>query len=684
MKVKRAILAIMIIGMAFNTGCNVSFMNDIHSYPLVPELTTAELRDYYAKSLEFDSIITKNLDVYRTDYELLDVDDESKINELEDAVNKTIGLLNQMEYVDTQDNRNIVSEETFNYIKAYLNDRKLTNGDIVSIKQALGHYFVDVQFKISSRSVGTFNTAASLLGIHGAFYHDNYSDIDKLDTTYLQSVIGKLNSYYIENNMDGYSASFDPLTGTFEFTNGDNGTLSNNTGTTSSTTESTDTTSSGTENTDATNGDTESTDTTSSSVDNTQVNVNSVLTTREQLLDIDLINNVAGSSTTQTAYMPQLNLVFNIPASEGDIGGIGIYPVGEQGLSKFGFNREQLDGTETLRFVYKQDVNKPDLLINTNIYSVFSEITTGFASNNDSIVPEFLMTEFEKILDRADRAIMNCDITALMSGDIFTDTSIGILRGYEDQYTNVLRQLSTIRRIVSRDVENSSYLVEVETQRQEGPKDGGVYGTYRDRSYVTIEQIGQEFVITDWLRLVRELQTEPDINPDSAVAKRLVATLDGVPSEEAKEAAKQLLQELYRADTYRVLRGPKEIPFNNATIIVEKGMYDCFNDDTEMLSADKLEELNSRIRSLLVKHGTNVSATHTGVITEWIGGSNNQIEFTTEEIITYNGMDDGVYLKCYYLLSNMSDKWVIDDIQIIEQEDVSGSELASLVDRISE
>ena len=113
-------------------------------------------------------------------------------------------------------------------------------------------------------------------------------------------------------------------------------------------------------------------------------------------------------------------------------------------------------------------------------------------------------------------------------------------------------------------------------------------------------------------------------------------------------------------------------------------MYDCFNDDTEMLSADKLEELNSRIRSLLVKHGTNVSATHTGVITEWIGGSNNQIEFTTEEIITYNGMDDGVYLKCYYLLSNMSDKWVIDDIQIIEQEDVSGSELASLVDRISE
>ena len=47
-------------------------------------------------------------------------------------------------------------------------------------------------------------------------------------------------------------------------------------------------------------------------------------------------------------------------------------------------------------------------------------------------------------------------------------------------------------------------------------------------------------------------------------------------------------------------------------------------------------------------------------------------------------MDDGVYLKCDYLLSNMSDKWVIDDIQIIEQEDVSGSELASLVDRISE
>lgn len=36
----------------------------------------------------------------------------------------------------------------------------------------------------------------------------------------------------------------------------------------------------------------------------------------------------------------------------------------------------------------------------------------------------------------------------------------------------------------------------------------------------------------------------------------------------------------------------------------------------------------------------------------------------------------------YYLLSNMEDKWVIDERQVIEQQDVSGESLSTIVNRI--
>ena len=54
----------------------------------------------------------------------------------------------------------------------------------------------------------------------------------------------------------------------------------------------------------------------------------------------------------------------------------------------------------------------------------------------------------------------------------------------------------------------------------------------------------------------------------------------------------------------------------------------------------------------------------------------------TEEVITYQGRDDGVYMITYYLLSNMEDKWVIDERQVIEQQDVSGESLSTIVNRI--
>lgn len=681
------------------SGCSTSvFKDDVASYQLVPQLTANEVIDYYSKAMSFDSIITKNIDVDKTTYETKEVTDQTKLNQLKSALSKTESVLKQMQYQYTDENNEAVNEETFHYIKAYLNDRKLSNGTIQQINQALGYYFIDVQYDIGARTAGTFTNQASMVGLNGAFIHSEYYNTDSVDNAYMTQAQTKLNAYYADNNILNKKATFNKATGIFSTDPNTSGSL-DFTDSTAVDNQPID------EPTDEDTAPVQKVDEQGNPVVDEDGNpvyeepvaeqpseeptpdsvsaTSSVLNSRSPHIDVSEFNTVVGSSTKQTAYMPELTKVYNIPAPEGTFSGIGIYPSGIGGLTKFGFNRGQLAGTVTLRFVYKDDLTNPNKLLNINIYPVFSEITTGFSANNDNIIPEFLMTEFEKLLERADRAIANCDLSALMSGNIYSDMGVAILRGYEDQHVNVLRQISTIRRVLSRDINNSSYLLEVESQRQEGPKGADVYGTYRDKSYVVVEQHGQSFVITDWLTMTRQMQTEPDINPDSAVSKRLVAlNLAGEVSEESKKEVTGLLGDLYKASTYRVLNGPKDIETSNGTETIQRGMYDCFDPDPEMLSSTRKEDINSKLRGMLVKHGTSTSAQHYGIVTEWIGGADNQVEFTTEEIITYQGRNDGIYMTCYYLVSKMQDTWVIDDLQIISSEEHSGQNLQSDIDRI--
>ena len=683
------------------TGCGSSMLkDDPTSYPLVPELTANEVIEYYAESLSFDSNITKNLDVDTVIYETQPVDvDSEEFKKIATAVAYTQAVLNRMTYEFNEQTDISINEATFHYLKSLLNDKKLEGGQIRKAEQALGHYFVDVEYDVSSRSVGTFKPQSSLLGLNGAFVYSEYYDKDQIDTAYLSQAADKLNAYYKENRILNKQAKFDRSTGVFstiingegpmlDFTESsltDSG-LNDEWQSIDSTISNPDMGMEGNPD-EGTLGDAVTEDVVEQPVQQAPQTGNKAANyvgIRSPKVDITEFNTVVGSSLKTSAYMPKLEVVYDVPASEGVIGGIGIYPAGTGGLTKFGFDRSELKGTITLRFVYKQDLNDPSLLRNINVYPVFYEVTTGFASNNSSVVPEFLMTEFEKLIERSDRAKINNDISALMSGKIFADMGVAVLRGYESQYVNVLRNISTVRRVISRDVDNSAYLVEVETQRQEGPKGADVYGTYRDISYVVIEQNGQEFVITDWLTMTRKMQTEPEINPDSAVAKRLVAlNLAGEISDEAKTEVSGLLTELYAACDNRVLHGPKDITVNGQAVTIQRGMYDCFNNDPEMLSSTKLEDINSRIRGQLVKHGTSVKANVDGVVTEWIGGADNQVEFTTEELISYQGRGDGIYQQCYYLVSKMYDTWVIDDIQILEQEEVSGEAFNTYYNRLA-
>ena len=146
-----------------------------------------------------------------------------------------------------------------------------------------------------------------------------------------------------------------------------------------------------------------------------------------------------------------------------------------------------------------------------------------------------------------------------------------------------------------------------------------------------------------------------------------------------------MLGNLYTAGTNRLLRGPKDIVVNGETKTLNKGMYDCFSSDTTILSSDELEYENSTLRNVLIKHGTDIQAIYSGTVTEWIGGYEDQAEFTTEELVTYQGLNTGYYMQVYYLVSMENDEWVINERTVLDEYEVNDAEqLASIQERVGQ
>ena len=726
---KSKMILLLILSAVLLNGCypKFSFMGkSAVDFPLENQLTEQEVIDYYKKALEFDSIAGRNTEIHEVSYETREVTGR-RVDELKSLVSKIEVELNKMYYDNTVANNKIISEETFNYIKSLLNDKRLVNGDVKEVVGALGHYFVDVEYEVKDRPIGNIKTTSTLLGLNGAFRR-NYADEDFVDSGYIISGIAKLNKYYEENNINkilSYDSSTesiiiqgDSIADFIDFTEsnmeGDSYGLSiigtrdkeddkhqdgdyinddeddyindidDDIDDSNEIEDAEETGETGDSNTEE---DESRIETESEPIESEVTNTNGqILGISERLPKVNTreFNNIAGSSMANSAYMPQLDIVMERPQSVQGISGMGIYPSGGLGLRKFGFNRSQINGKMVLRYVFKEDTLNDNEIIGFNIYPVIFEMVSGIGVDTKvTSIPDFLMEELDKLIERSDRALINNDLSALMSGEIYSDVGMAILNGYTNQYVNVLKNVSTVRRVIFRDNKNSTYLLEVETIRQEGPRGANTYGTYRDKSYVVVEQYKDKFIITDTICMTRIMNKEPVIKPDSVVLKRLMAlNLAGEIPEESKEEIKALLNDLYLASTHRVLNGPHEVTVGGQKVEIEKGMYNCFNSDPELLSQSKREYINSKLRGLLVKHGVNVNAEYKGVVTEWIGGVENQAEFVTEELIVYKGKNSGYYMETYYLVSNMGGKWVIDDMKILIEEDKTGEELNSIMERI--
>lgn len=699
---KVRVVGVILVTLSLLTGCFRFGKVNVESLPLVPSLSEKEIIDYYKEALEFDAIVSRNIDIKEVSYETRPVEEDGEMEDiLKNITRRVEGILKRMQYSDSD--RDLIDESIFHYIKASLDDRKLVDGKIVRMEEALGHYFVDIDYNIYPRTIGYAKPQSTLIGLHGAFTR-NYLDEDFVDNTYVKKGIETLNKYYVENNINKYlvyheeeeriSASGDAI---IDFTktiiedidytkNKDrlirttidpdeaDGEIDE-----SHVEAAEDILEVGESDVEAID-DEENIEEGQESVgthDIDRINRFPVLNTRE-------FNNIAGSSLTQSAYIPNLEMIYAIPSSDGTIGGMGIYPSGVGGLRRFGYDRSEIRGNIRLRYVFKSNIGDPKDLKVSNIYIIESNLVFDVGEDIDPvIIPEFLEEELEKLLERSDRALINNDVVALTSGDIYSDIGMAILNGYRLRYINTSRYISKLRRVVMRDVINNAYLLEVDNILQEGAKNADTYAVYRDVNYIAVEQVGDKFVITDFINASRAMNKEPTINPDSAIIKRLAAlNLAGEVPEKSKEDIGVLLNDLYTASTHRVLRGQSEVTVGDKVTMLEKGMYDCFNSDTSLLADTKKEYMNATLRELLVRQGVDTKATYNGVITEWIGGANNQAELITEEIIEYKGKNKGHYLQTYYLVSNINGDWVIDDMKIIESEDKTGEALKQVINRI--
>lgn len=522
-------------------------------------------------------------------------------------------------YSHTYKNSNMLSEQQYYYIKSIIDDKILTNGKIIKEAESLGYYFMDVEYDIAKNNTGKFLEKAQYLGIHGAFKKDVYGNVS-FDERFIKVYDQKAADTItiIDDAADNFQSD------TIEYIDNQE----------------------------------------ENSTEQVRADFNNTYIGRKIQLDISTYNKLSGSSLNQTAFMPPLKMVYETNKESGVMSGFGIYPQGEFGLKTFLYNRNQLRGKLVLRFVFKQDILNKEKINFTGVYPVSISIDNKL-EDAEQLVPDFVREEIEKIVERSDRAICNNDISALMSGNIYNDIGVAVLNGLYQNNTYLLRKISNVEKVIGR--KDNYYLVQVVSMIQEGPRGTNAYGTYKDTYQMVIEQQGLKFIINDYVLIKRELIKEPQFELDSSIIKRLAALgLRGTISEESKEAIKELLNGLYQASTDRKL----------------KGMYDSFNDDTTLLSSSHKEYLNSQLRGWLVRYGVNVKSTYKGIVTEWIGGADNQVELITEEIIIYEGQDTAQYMQMYYLVSNLNNKWVIDEMKALEIRDISGEELEQIKARI--
>ena len=686
-------LAVAVQSVISMAGCGAAGEVSTSKLPTVGYQQAKDVRDYYKAQMNYDNVITRTSTINYTKYEKHSVQDDTanKILGIQSAVEK---LLSSNTYDANSEGAKYMTEDAWAYFKSDLEDKEIYDGVVGDVTEADGFYFVDVTYKMkATNAIGQFTNYAPLVGINGAFIRDADGN-DHVEPYYLASICTALNNYYIANedptrlSYDGttFSVQTDGTTSGVmsvpddyydDFVNGPDEQTDQADSTDETTTdESVD--SNATDETDETvDENTDAASDTPTEDGETVIHEDwdglitdesvSNMDGRENPIDITVINSLVGTSTRSRAYLPRLDLVYT-PAESSAISGWAIYPQGIHDLTSYNASRDAVSGEVVVRYVFKQNLNNPDQIDGYNFYIVNITNPGGGIENigTTPVVPDFVTENLSKTIERWDRCVVNNDLPGMQSGGLLTDMGMGIDYAYKYSNGNILRRQSTLRKVLGHNTEDNTYLLDVETFTEEGSKFADTTGTYISRYYVTVKLVGQNFYITDYSLQSRELQRDFDITPDKSVQRRLTAlNLSGEVADTTKQTIRDFMADYYLA-TNRLAGNDYEYT-NNGESVQKRGLYDLVENDQTMLDSDDRRDLLETLVNYMQKN--NGAQAYSGAITEWVGGNDTQVELQTEEIWVWNS-GTAEYQTVYYLLSNMENKWVIDQRTVLSSQSI--------------
>ena len=362
--------------------------------------------------------------------------------------------------------------------------------------------------------------------------------------------------------------------------------------------------------------------------------------------------------------------------------GYGVFSRGNAGLKDFGYNRAGSAGTMRITYVFKQNA-KVESDFDFEYFYINNYTSNSVLQDSNVTVADYIKEQISSVIERADRIICNSDISSLMAGDIFEDSGLGLYYSFYTKNSSIIKYTTDLKKIMARNANNNEYLVQVERYITDSIAGKANIASYKDTAYLVIRQDGDEFRINDYTVVKRELLSEPLPDDDDVIKRRLVAlNLATQLSDTSKDGIKDSLFRLYSASTMKQLDtihytkdnldGADESSIGH---IKTYGLNDCFNSDTKLLSSEDRAYMVSSVANMMTKHGNGVNSRYIGYVPEedgWICGTSNQAEFRTIEMIDYAGMNLGLYMKVYYLVSRYGNNWVIDDYKVIASEEVSG------------
>lgn len=585
-------------------GCG---SNEYLSIPIVDSPTQYELYERFKDNISSDAYtIRGGAYVYEN---VVYIDTPSYIKDDVDGRLAEIEAALAKDYYD-ESMADLITENEFNYIKCQMDDRVYERQSVDFEGYSSGVAVVDVTYKGTIKKQSIKSDYAKYFGVNGVFIKDDKDNGNVIrDDTYILRINREILKYFTDTDEEEISEmTEDDISGlAFEFVN---------------------------QNTEGQN--------------------------------VKLYNQVVGSSMSQIAAMPDIRELVTQESNNGKLGGYGIYTQGGDIALCTGdpdYVNKQVS-TMTIRYVFSvNELKNTCELQKLYVKNYALDLNIPF---DNTVVSEAVNQEINIMLDRADKAILNGDLGALASQEIYYNNRCGIYWGLYNDCTYITKRSTSVSDYVGRETMDgvNKYFIIANTYTSERVKgDGEQTAVYNDVYWLLLTLSGEteEFVISDYVLVSRELIKEPENEYEDEYRGIIQAlSVDSEISNEDKQSIRTIL------DEYETLTENRDFDTIKNNVNIISGVMTQY--DLEKYIGQVQDNANARGKSKTI----DVS----NAVVNYITGNAVQMEVIVDELIDY-GDGYGMYSSIYIMFRKEDNEWKITEIRYIDSERLSDSNVVS-------